>query len=218
DETNGFVAGIFSTHPPVRSRIAVLTDMAHLSLEDLEHKLKDFRRVSPIMSQRVGAIEGFSPAGWAADPIRSQSDINVKNACPKCCKILVSKNYEGVPLSICIDCGGTFVDQDRLTRILYRQDSVYSPELLRLCQLILEDLKASHVLNKIDPRCAWVIDCPACGSKMHHEFYAFSYAVEIDRCLSCKKVWFGKNELEILQYLFEHNKELFQVGEFFAKT
>jgi heat shock protein HtpX len=213
DETSGFIANIFSTHPPVRKRVAVLADMAHLTEEELVRKLKDSRRISPILSQRIGNSSDPVQFGRITDRLQSETDLPGRDECPHCSKALISHEYEGVIVFVCPECGGTLVDQDRLTRILYRQDVVYSPELIHLCQMILADLKTCHMLKAIDPRNAWVISCPACGNKMHREFYAFSYPVEIDRCAVCKKVWFDKNELEILQYLFEHNKELFNVGD-----
>lgn len=48
DEKEGFFADLFSTHPPVRKRINILLDMAHLDEKTLEENLKTFKRVSPI--------------------------------------------------------------------------------------------------------------------------------------------------------------------------
>jgi heat shock protein HtpX len=217
DEESGFIADLFSTHPPIRTRIGVLADMAHVSDDELVRKLKDFRRVSPIQSQDAGTSRDFFLTDIGSD----RQDIDPYSfglfPCPHCGRGLSDRTYEGVVLKVCSECGGVLVHQDRLTRTLFRQDTVYSPQLTYLCQTIMRDFKKHQILKKIHPANAWVITCPECGNKMHREFYAMSYAVEIDRCLNCKKVWFDKNELEILQYLFEHNKELFDGVDYYEK-
>lgn len=48
DEEEGFFANLFSTHPPVKRRIKILLDMAHLDEKTLEENLRTFKRVSPI--------------------------------------------------------------------------------------------------------------------------------------------------------------------------
>ncbi|MDD4941006.1 MAG: zinc metalloprotease HtpX [Candidatus Omnitrophica bacterium] len=211
DEAQGVIADLFSTHPPVRARIAVLADMAHMTDDELDRMIKEHRRVSPVLSRRVGHTESAAPLSLIAGsaPVAALAGHTARNACPRCASSLMQQDYEGVPVSVCARCGGVLVDQDRLTRILFRQDVEYSEGLLRVCARALERFKNCHVLPRIEPRNAWVITCPECGEKMRREFYAYSYAVEIDRCVRCKKVWFDKDELEILQYLFEHNKELF---------
>ncbi len=39
DEQQGFLSNLFSTHPPIKSRLNILLDMAHLNLKDLEKEL-----------------------------------------------------------------------------------------------------------------------------------------------------------------------------------
>jgi Zn-finger nucleic acid-binding protein len=45
--------------------------------------------------------------------------------------------------------------------------------------------------------------CPDCGSRMLPRPYSYHYVVPVDKCLSCYKIWFDEEELEILQILIE---------------
>jgi Zn-finger nucleic acid-binding protein len=47
------------------------------------------------------------------------------------------------------------------------------------------------------------IPCPACGYRMVPRPYSYQYFVPVDKCLSCSKIWFDADELEILQILIE---------------
>ncbi|MBI4669321.1 MAG: zf-TFIIB domain-containing protein, partial [Elusimicrobia bacterium] len=58
---------------------------------------------------------------------------------------------------------------------------------------------------------AWQLACPACGKKMRRQFFVHSYPVEIDLCVSCGGIWFDVQELELLQYIYEHREEFFDL-------
>ena len=38
---------------------------------------------------------------------------------------------------------------------------------------------------------------------MHRRFVSPQFPVEVDKCPSCARVWFDKDEIEVLQYLYE---------------
>ncbi|MFH0940390.1 MAG: zinc metalloprotease HtpX [Candidatus Omnitrophota bacterium] len=48
DEKEGLFSDMFSTHPPIKNRIGILLNMAHLDEKSLEENLKNFKRVSPV--------------------------------------------------------------------------------------------------------------------------------------------------------------------------
>ncbi|MBI4669370.1 MAG: M48 family metalloprotease, partial [Elusimicrobia bacterium] len=66
DETNGFFADVFSTHPPVQKRIAVLAAMAHLDEKTLEENIKNFKRVAPIAEAEISVKQKNIPRLWLA--------------------------------------------------------------------------------------------------------------------------------------------------------
>jgi Zn-finger nucleic acid-binding protein len=45
--------------------------------------------------------------------------------------------------------------------------------------------------------------CPNCGTRMLPRPYNYQYFIPVDKCLSCYKIWFDADELEILQILIE---------------
>jgi DNA-directed RNA polymerase subunit RPC12/RpoP len=45
--------------------------------------------------------------------------------------------------------------------------------------------------------------CPECGHRLLPRPYNYQYVVPVDKCLSCHKIWFDADELEILQILIE---------------
>lgn len=50
------------------------------------------------------------------------------------------------------------------------------------------------------------VPCPSCGYRMIPRPYNYQYFVPVDKCLSCSKIWFDADELEILQILIEERK------------
>ncbi|MEK7849944.1 MAG: zinc metalloprotease HtpX [Candidatus Omnitrophota bacterium] len=48
DEKEGVFSDMFSTHPPIKNRIGILLNMAHLDEKSLEENLKNFKRASPV--------------------------------------------------------------------------------------------------------------------------------------------------------------------------
>lgn len=265
DETDGFFADMFSTHPPIKHRVAILSDMAHLDTGTLQENLKNFKRVSPVAvpefkneegaletewfvfldqqwlgpydPQALSKLQGFKPDAWvrAKDSTATRHAYEVKPlldlfrqgasegenlgeaACPRCRVPLAEYHYEGVPILKCAYCGGVFVEQGKISRLFVRRDMEFSEEVKHLAETIIAS-KNKNILPKTpDPKSVWVYDCPKCRStfkesfKMRRQFYLYSYPIEIDRCVRCDGVWLDKLELEVLQYLYEHKEDLFDV-------
>jgi heat shock protein HtpX len=70
DEAEGFFADLFSTHPPIRKRIGVLLDMAHMGEAELEKSLEAAVRSAPFsmpVNRAVSAASSwqlFSNGSW----------------------------------------------------------------------------------------------------------------------------------------------------------
>lgn len=251
DEQESFFAELFSTHPPVKKRIEVLLNIAHLNEKTLEENLKHFRRVSPVavaefkpdytagpkrwfvfeegnwlgpfVLDEIKKLDNFTPQQWVRpdglnmvmpayqdDDLRawflSGSESKDKFYCPHCRISLDEVNYEGVPVLKCSFCQGVLVDQNKVSRILIRKDKIFSQETERLTKAIIDE-KGKFILKDSDTRSVWVINCPRCQRKMRRQFFVYSYPVEIDRCIYCDSVWFDQQELEILQYIYEHKEK-----------
>lgn len=252
DESEGFFADLFSTHPPMKKRIAILLDMAHLDERTLESNLKNFKRVAPIASaefidehrsprwfvlingvwsgplgvEEIKKLEGFKPDQW----VKREDQRKVRYAyderelldlfshspqaeqilsCPNCKTALDEVTYEGAPIFKCSFCGGGLLEAKKVNRILIREDKDFSAEVVRLSEVILQSKEKLHYFPRQDPKSLWVVDCPKCRQKMHRQFFVYSYPVEIELCSYCQLYWFNKDELEILQYLYQHRRNIF---------
>ena len=126
------------------------------------------------------------------------------NACPRCRAPLGDTFYEGVAVKACQACGGKLVDLDAMERILARREVAFGEDLVAKARAFQERFIDNPVgTRKIseDRRSAFV--CPACGYRMAPRPYNYQYIVPVDKCLSCRKIWFDADELEILQILVE---------------
>ena len=130
--------------------------------------------------------------------------------CPHCHTGLTEINYEGAPAMRCSYCEGIFIAHDAVSRILIRRDMTFSDDVVRLAEAAT---KQKGLFQKGRKRAKgenpFVMVCPECANKMRRQFFVYSYPVEIDRCLKCSGLWFDKQELEVLQYIYEHKDKFF---------
>jgi Zn-dependent protease with chaperone function/Zn-finger nucleic acid-binding protein len=127
-----------------------------------------------------------------------------RNLCPKCREPLGDYFYEGVPVQICRRCLGKLVAAPFMDRILARREFSFSPELVHKArefkeQFLTNPLRAQRVKDRESPP----IYCPSCGYRMASRPYNYQYFLPVEKCLSCYKIWFDADELEILQILVE---------------
>jgi len=130
--------------------------------------------------------------------------------CPHCHTGLMEVNYEGAPAMRCSYCEGIFVAQDAISRILIRRDMTFPEEVVRLAEAATKQkdlFQKGRTRYKLEN--PFILTCPRCHNKMRRQFFVYSYPVEIDRCVSCNGLWFDKQELEVLQYIYEHKDKFF---------
>ncbi len=187
DEAEGFFADLFSTHPSVKKRMSILAAMAHTDIKNIQEDV--------IAGENLrNAARQDEEGGPAIGP----SSFN----CPKCGRALTDVKYEGTIVHKCGFCEGALVDNSRIPRIIIREERVFSERLKKIAELAHRDgLKRAQAEKEYKIKS--YLKCPKCGSYMMKDYYAFGYAVETDRCDSCKNTWFDKDELEIAQYLIE---------------
>jgi len=125
--------------------------------------------------------------------------------CPRCRKVLSDDTYEGVAVKFCRSCRGRLVLSAGLDRILARREFSFSEDLVRRAV----ELKKTIVRNplvaaqKAGLKNVGTLICPRCGARMLPRPFNYQYFVPVDKCLSCYRVWFDADELEILQILVE---------------
>ncbi|MCP4653615.1 MAG: M48 family metalloprotease [Candidatus Omnitrophica bacterium] len=123
------------------------------------------------------------------------------NTCPRCAQSLSKVLYEGVPTLQCTICHGMFVSDDKMARIVTREEQGFPQEVIRKAKLIQEAGKKLHASSV---RMKHELLCPKCGEVMVRHFYTFAYHVEVDTCSRCHATWFDVDELEIVQYMVEN--------------
>lgn len=127
-----------------------------------------------------------------------------KNRCPRCHVPLTDSFYEGVALKVCPRCRGKLIDTAVMDRIVARKEVAFSEHLIKKAQEFKQNFMFNPIrIKKIDPKKSPNIFCPNCGTKMLPRPYNYQYVIPVDKCLSCHKIWFDSDELEILQLLIE---------------
>ena len=216
EQTSNFIADIFTTHPPISKRIAVLLDMAHGTQQDLDAAMKKaetrYDMLNPVTAPETPR-DTLTPLRGPLGPIMMPLPMPgaavfspLKNHCPRCRVALNEQTYEGTPLLKCPTCAGVLVKELDVLQIVHTREEKFDARIMEMGQLIrrqVKPLKQNPFDSVFDEKS---IVCPSClddGQRMHRRFVSPQFPIEVDKCRSCKRVWFDKDELEVLQYLYE---------------
>jgi heat shock protein HtpX len=235
EEREGFFSDLFSTHPPVARRINILMDMAHASTQDLESSLKKselrYQTLHPEIPgtvQEASAVRPGTPAGGINIPVGIPIPGNFsarpaltgigaggvpilpvqKDMCPRCRVSLNASTYEGFDILSCGSCGGSLVTEENTLQIIGRQEQTFDARVAGLAKLVLEQqplLRQTPFDRVYDEKSIYCPHCVGSSPRMTRRFVNQKYPVEIDKCRVCTRVWFDKDELDILQYLYERD-------------
>ena len=127
-----------------------------------------------------------------------------QNLCPRCRIPLTETFYEGVGTRFCGHCRGRLVDAAAVDRIVARREVDFSKPLRDKARRFREEVVRNPLRRqKVESALAADVPCPNCGFRMVARPYNYQYFVPVDKCLSCAKIWFDADELEILQILIE---------------
>ncbi len=126
------------------------------------------------------------------------------NRCPGCHVPLQENFYEGVPVKTCPRCRGKLLDAALTDRIVARREVAFSEHLHLKAQEFQQTFMQNPLTTrKVTMATPTTLYCPECGHKMLPRPYNYQYVIPVDKCLSCHKIWFDADELEILQILIE---------------
>jgi Zn-dependent protease with chaperone function/Zn-finger nucleic acid-binding protein len=131
-----------------------------------------------------------------------------ENLCPRCRVPLAETFYEGVSIKACGRCRGRLVDAALVDRIIARREYAFSEALVAKARVFRDKV----LLNPLKKNrtaagdAAGRTPCPNCGYGMVVRPYNYQYFIPVDKCLSCSRIWFDGDELEILQVLIEMRK------------
>jgi len=127
-----------------------------------------------------------------------------QNLCPRCNIPLKESYYEGVAIKFCPKCLGKLIDSAVMSRIITRKEVNFSDYLEQKAKRFQKKYMANpFLIRKITGEKSKNILCPNCGAKMLLRPYTYYYVIPVDKCLSCQKIWFDTDEMEILQLLIE---------------
>jgi len=127
-----------------------------------------------------------------------------QNQCPRCRLPLGDDFYEGVGIKTCRRCRGKLVDAGVMERIITRKEVAFSVYIMKKARDFEQRFMQNPFITvKTIARRSSRIFCPNCGSRMLPRPYTYQYIIPVDKCLSCDKIWFDTDELEIIQILTE---------------
>jgi Zn-dependent protease with chaperone function/Zn-finger nucleic acid-binding protein len=202
DDEEGFWSRLFNSHPPLMRRIRLLAQQAGLRPSQIIERVWESRRMRE--EARV-LVHPFSLDRLANLPGKDKPlSPSARNRCPRCRVPLMETFYEGVAMLACGQCGGKLVDASSMDRIILRREVAFSEELLKKAR----DFQDEFLLNPVKKQRAKEdaskgLFCPNCGQRMRTLPYSYQHFIPVDKCLSCYKIWFDADELEVLQILIE---------------
>jgi len=205
DEGEGFWSRLFNSHPPLMKRIKILAQQAGLRPAQVIEQVWESQKMR---EEARGIIPSFEELpnrpGLRNLGNKKPMDSARQNQCPRCHAPLAETFYEGVAVQGCGRCGGRLLASSHMDRIILRREVAFSDALLAKAkefrqQFLLNPLKKQRAKEKDAEK----IYCPSCGQRMRTRPYSYQYFIPVDKCLSCYKIWFDADELELLQILIE---------------
>jgi Zn-dependent protease with chaperone function/Zn-finger nucleic acid-binding protein len=159
--------------------------------EGVEAKAREFPQVRDALRGR-GRRKPLDPAR--------------ENKWPRCLVPLTDSYYESVAVKACPRCHGRLVAMAIMDRIIARKEVAFSEALVRKAEEFRARFLSQPVLTKkiSETPPPEPLACPACGYPLTARPYSYAYFIPVDKCLSCHKIWFDADELEILQILVEN--------------
>ncbi len=207
EEASNLFADIFTTHPPAEKRIAILLDMAHGSEKDLDAALAQAKtRFEAFYAPPAQAEARCDPRLGPGLMAAASAVVTAKDSCPRCHVPLSPEMYEGVSVFFCTACGGALVRELDVLHIVHTREQTFDPRIGAQAELIRRQarpLRQNPFDGIYDEKS---IVCPSClgdAPRMQRRFVNPKFPVEVDKCRACGRVWFDKDELEVLQYLYE---------------
>ena len=116
--------------------------------------------------------------------------------CVRCQQKLSGVVYEGVEIDKCVSCGGIWLDDGELAKIVGATIETFSQSLIT---------KTLDTVSKGIPQSEKdsVERCPKCSQEMKALNYSYQSGVVIDSCPNGHGIWLASGELEKVQIFKE---------------
>lgn len=220
DDKSGLLGDLFSTHPPVDKRINTILKLAGADRKQLLAKISKHEYARDWWVERDGkwlgpfSLEELMEKTWIGEGSRIKGKEGVitlgdilskfkraEGNCPRCGGPLFHTFYKNVPILRCGRCGGIIVREDRILRLIAReQDSITSEEMEYTLKKVDEERRkiyrggVSPVV--VDPTVP--LRCPYCRRSMRRRFFNFITYTPVDYCGKCKIYFFDSGEIEMI--------------------
>ena len=174
--------------------------------------LISFEWVTPqTMVKQVGQVSMISLSQLPFYPrlmvqTREKKQADMTRRCPACSGELQEVQYEGVPILKCSGCEGVLVGEEYLSVILHRKQQTFDERIQGMAQTLLQEpVVAGHqdLLFQESDRRYRCQQCLAQPKKWRKCFFNRYYHIEVDKCMACGLTWFDKDELDVMQCIFE---------------
>ncbi len=207
----------FETHPPLSERVGRLQLLAQEQGQPLWQRRVDVERRLKAREHAVPARVAPGRAGrLAAAPVEAA-------VCPRCGGLLHKLAYEGSAIVECAVCAGVGATTPQVQAILVRRDWGFTPEQLRLADLIERHLEwpppqDGSGAERLPLNLPWGVEgvepsnCPLCEAPMRRTPWSLAYPLPTEFCGACDLHWFDRDELEVLQILVERRTDEPQDG------
>lgn len=179
----------------------------------------------PLTLEKARQFEGLTPetlvkkvssGGVALAAGRSELFLNhhptgpiagiVPFPCPRCRGRLVFEDYEKIRVVHCYGCGGYMLNENDVLSILGCREMLISERILNLARQMLAQFTPSEKWaagSLYEEKGVLCPVCPGGNQDMRRRFINVRYRIEVDKCKSCGSVWFDRDEMELLQAVYE---------------
>lgn len=126
--------------------------------------------------------------------------------CPSCSGTMAEILYEGIKILECQQCHGVLVNEEKISMILARKDKTFDSRIKQMARTLLEEKQLSIKDSSLSFESQRMYRCDQCKNnphKMRRRIFNRYFPVEIDKCQQCGLTWFDKDELEVMQCLYE---------------
>ncbi len=126
--------------------------------------------------------------------------------CPACSGDMEEILYENIKILECQQCHGVLVNEEKIGVILARKDKTFDSRIKQMARTLLEEKQLAIKDSNLSFESQRMYRCDQCKNnphKMRRRIFNRYYPVEIDKCQQCGLTWFDKDELEVMQCLYE---------------
>ncbi len=126
--------------------------------------------------------------------------------CPACGSRLSEIIYERIKILECEQCKGVLLNENMVAVILERKEKTFETRIQKMAQVLMQETQLTKTDSSISYESDRMYRCDTCQHnpvKMRKQLFNRFYPIEVDKCMSCGLIWFDRDELEIMQCIYE---------------